>query len=223
MNAARLIACALLAAAALGGCRTTTTSSSATEAPRQTAREASDSESRVYLAGIRGLIEQGQNQAALAHLDEYIKQHPKDTEAWALRGEAYIKLDKLDEAEAVFVSLDKAKVLPTGAFGLGQVAARRGKWEDAVGHFARAATAAPTDSRILNNYGYALLMRSNWALAYDILARATELAPTSEQIRVNYMIAAAKSGHGDAVLTAANLFPEDKRAETLTFVRSWTP
>lgn len=222
MRMSHVVLLTLVAAVALGGCRTTT-SRSATEAPYQTPREAANSEDAVYLSVVRGLIDQGQYQAALAHLDEYLKGRPKDPKAWALRGEAYIRLDKLDEAQAVFVSLDRARVQPEGAFGLGQVAARRNKWDDAVANFARAAAAAPTDSRILNNYGYALLERGNWTLAYDILGRATELAPTNEQIRVNYMIAAAKAGHGDMVLSAANSFPEDKRADTLSFVRSWTP
>lgn len=180
-------------------------------------------EDALYIALIRGMNERGQSQAALAFLDDYLKRHPNDVEALSLKGEALLRTKQYDAADQIYIALDKRRVQPVAAFGLGQVRAQVGDWKGAVPQFARAASAAPTDARVLNNYGFALLKTSDFPKAYDILARAVQLSPQSQQIRTNFAIAALNSGREQQVDGILQPIPAAEREAALSFARSWKP
>ncbi|MCF4166123.1 tetratricopeptide repeat protein [Zavarzinia compransoris] len=180
-------------------------------------------EDQLYIALIRGMNERGQSQAALAFLDDYLGRHPGDVEALSLKGEALLRTGQTDEADQIYIQLDRRRIQPVAAFGLGQVRAKVGDWKGAVPQYARAAKAAPTDSRVLNNYGFALMKIEDYAEAYDVLARASQLSPESTQIRTNFAIAAMKSGREAEVPKILARIPEEERGATLSFVRSWQP
>lgn len=180
-------------------------------------------EDELYIALIRGMNERGQSQAALAFLDDYLKRHPGDVEALSLKGEALLRTDQTEAADQIYIQLDRKRIQPVAAFGLGQVRAKVGDWKGAVPQYARAAQAAPTDSRVLNNYGFALLKVEDYAKAYGVLARASQLSPDNTQIRTNFAIAAIRSGREAEVSTILARVPEAERASTLSFVRSWQP
>lgn len=180
-------------------------------------------EDQVFLALIRGMNDKGQSQAALAFLDDYLRRNPNDIEGLTLRGDALLRTGQIDAAEAVYVDLDKRRVQPAAAFGLGQVRAKVNDWAGASAQFARAAQAAPTDTRILNNYGFALLKLQQYPKAYDVLARATQLSPDNQQIKTNFVIAALNSGHDREAQATLAAMPAAERDNTLSFARSWKP
>ncbi|MDD3443889.1 MAG: tetratricopeptide repeat protein [Zavarzinia sp.] len=220
-NLWRGVAVAMLATAVLGGCArppAPARSVSGTAAPTPTPEE-----DQLYLALIRGMAEQGQSQAALAFLDDYLKRHPSDVEALTLKGEALLRTGQTDAADQIYIQLDKRRIQPAAAFGLGQVRAQVGDWKGAVPQYARAAQAAPTDARVLNNYGFALLKTEDYAKAYGVLARAAQLSPDSRQIRTNFAIAAANSGRDGELNQILAPLPEAERGAVLTLVRSWKP
>lgn len=180
-------------------------------------------EDQVLLTSIRAMNEKGQSQAALAFLDEYLKRNPNDIEALTLKGEALLRTNQLDAADQVYVALDRRRIQPAAAFGLGQVRARYNDWNGAAPQFARAAEVAPADTRILNNYGYSLLKLQQYPQAYDVLARAVQLSPDNQQIKTNYLIAALNGGHEREAESMIATLPGAERDSIITFVRSWKP
>ncbi|PWR21142.1 tetratricopeptide repeat protein [Zavarzinia aquatilis] len=215
-----LAAALLVLPLAAAGCRSASPSLSTSGASVTTPTAEEDA---LYIALIRGMNDRGQSQAALAFLDDYLKRHPDDVEALSLKGDALLRTKQYEAADQVYIALDKRRVQPVAAFGLGQVRAQVGDWKGAVPQFARAAGAAPTDARVLNNYGFALLKTSDFAKAYDVLARAVELSPQSQQIRTNFAIAALNTGREAQVDSILQPIPAAEREAALTFARSWKP
>lgn len=205
---------------AAAGCRST---APAMSAGGENVTTPTAEEDVLYIALIRGMNERGQSQAALAFLDDYLKRHPGDVEALSLKGDALLRTKQYEAADQVYIDLDKRRVQPVAAFGLGQVRAQVGDWKGAVPQFARAADAAPTDPRVLNNYGFALLKTSDFPKAYAVLARAVELNPQSQQIRTNFAIAALNTGREAQVDSILQPIPAAEREAALTFARSWKP
>lgn len=216
-----LFALALLAGLGLAGCKSSAGPArniSGEQTPRPSAEE-----DALYIAIIRNMIERDQSQAALAFLDDYLKRRPGDVEALTLKGEALLRTGQIDEADKVYIELDRRRVQPVAAFGLGQVRAKVGDWKGAVPQFARAAASAPTDPRVLNNYGFALLNTEDYAKAYGVLARAAQISPQNQQIRTNFAIAAFKGGREAEVEQILAPIPAAERPNVLSFVRSWKP
>lgn len=178
---------------------------------------------RMQLAMIRALSDQGKDEAALAFLDDYQMRFPNDPEALALRGEALLRVGKVEEAEAVFQRMFKNNVRPAADYGLGQVCAAHNDWVGAAAHFSDAVRLAPTNARYLNNYGYTLLELGKMSQAYDILGRAYELKPGNNRTRNNYILAAERSGHDSEVTKALQTANATDRADIMNFIRSWTP
>lgn len=190
---------------------------------QETPSDEADDLRRMHLAMIRGLIDQGKAEAALAFLDDYEMRFPHDLEARAMRGEALLRVGKFAEANALFQDLLKSNYRPQADFGLGEVSASSGDWATATGHFYDAARLAPTNARYLNNYGYALLEVGRAADAYDVLGRAYELTPGDNITRNNYILAAERSGHDVAATKALQTASAADRDDVMNFVRSWTP
>ncbi|PWR17766.1 tetratricopeptide repeat protein [Zavarzinia compransoris] len=219
----RALALAALAAAlGLAGCKSAGTAPARTVSGEQTPRPSAE-EDVLYIALIRGMIERDQSQAALAFLDDYLKRRPGDVEALTLKGEALLRTEQIDAADKVYIELDRRRVQPVAAFGLGQVRAKVGDWKGAAPQFARAAEAAPTDPRVLNNYGFALLNTEDYAKAYSVLARAAQLSPQNQQIRTNFAIAALKTGREAELDQILAPVAAAERPNILSFVRSWKP
>ncbi|MFA5120091.1 tetratricopeptide repeat protein [Zavarzinia sp.] len=210
-------------AAALGASGCKSMSGPAMNVSGEQAQTPTAQEDQVFLALIRGMNEKGQSQAALAFLDDYLKRHPGNAEALTLQGEALLRTNQLDKAEQVYLALDRRRIQPAAAFGLGQVRAQYNDWKGAAPQYARAAQTAPTDPRVLNNYGFALLKTGDFATAYDVLSRAAQLAGENSQVRTNLAIAALNSGHDDKVTAILSPLPAGERDAALAFARSWKP
>lgn len=220
--ALRLGALAVALPLALAGCRSAGTAPTVSVGGEAVAKPTAEEDS-LYLALIRGMIERDQAQAALAFIDEYLRRHPNDVEGLTLKGEALLRTNQAPEADKVYIELDRRRVQPVAAFGLGQVRAQVGDWAGAVPQYARAADAAPTDTRVLNNYGFALLKTSDFQKAYGILARASQLSPQNQQIRTNFLIAALNSGREAEADGILQPLAADQRPAVLSFARSWKP
>jgi len=109
------------------------------------------------LAGIEQLVRDGKPYAALAQLDSLKSEAPsvKLTRADALR-----RIDRLAEAQSIYLSLTQGNGCLDGRaqHGLGLVAAQQGRLSDSVRHLQQARQDLPTDLRVRNDLGYALLL-----------------------------------------------------------------
>jgi tight adherence protein D len=150
---------------------------------------AAQDDQHLYFAVIQGLHSAGRSQAALAYLDDFDKRYPDNIDAEILRGNAWVATGQNEKANQIFQKAVKEGAVSEGNEGLGKVCAKIQDWLCAARHFAIASRAKPTDPKLLNNLGYALLMSARIDDAYDPLARAVELQPTDKQIRNNLLIA----------------------------------
>lgn len=109
------------------------------------------------LAGIEQLIRDGKPYAALAQLDSLRSEAPSVKLA---RADALRRIDRLDEANALYLSLTQGSHCLEGRaqHGLGLVAAQQGRLADSVRHLRQARQDLPMDVRVRNDLGYALLL-----------------------------------------------------------------
>ncbi len=142
----------------------------------------------VYADLIRGMLDEGQYYAALAHIQQRRRTGGGDAELLRyFEGEARRGLGQMPEAHALYAGLLQSKLAPQAYHGLGLLHAnvdiRR-----AVAYLQEAATRAPTDAEIRNDLGYALMRAGAYDAALAELATAAELAPGSDKARNNLML-----------------------------------
>lgn len=147
----------LCAAAWLAGCAPLPRQHDAPTDPAVCSATGLNPADNTRLAGIEQLIRDGKPYAALAQLDSLKSEAPsvKLTRADALR-----RIDRLAEAQSLYLSLTQGNACLDGRaqHGLGLVAAQQGRLSDSVRHLQLARQDLPTDLRVRNDLGYALLL-----------------------------------------------------------------
>jgi Flp pilus assembly protein TadD len=154
-----------------------------------------DRERDLYLSVIGQLINHGKFYAALAHLDEFERLHGPTEQSRKLRGDAWLAVGALDNAETAYTGIAEGRLAGYGEHGLGRVAAARDDWPTASRHFERAVTQQPTNTRFLQDFASALFEMGKVDDAEFQLRKALELSAsdsaTSETVRA--MLATHKS------------------------------
>lgn len=171
-----LLACALLS---LGGCALFGESSSG-----PSASPASDT--AVYTDLIRRMIDSGQYYAALAHIQQRQREGNNDSLRF-LEAEVRRNLGQFDSAETLYRGLLNGSQSAGAYHGLGLLYASR-NLNTATGYLREAARRAPTDAKIRNDLGYALLRQNRYSEALPELATAAELDPNDDQPRNNLLL-----------------------------------
>lgn len=224
----RLLLAALCAAAPLlAGCDKQNMSSlgmlGASSSEAKAPPEASTSE--LYLTIVQGLIDQGRYRAALGYLDQYAVTEKKSPRFNMMHGEALLGVGKHDEAAKAFAALEGTDLAAVGYNGLGRVAASRGDWAQAEGHFAQAVAARPSSADYLNNLGFAEIhIGGDAALAKAEfnLRQAQELSPASASIRNNLVLALTMAGKEDEARAVIDgIATPRERAEVQKFAADW--
>ncbi|HEY1076950.1 MAG TPA: tetratricopeptide repeat protein [Fontimonas sp.] len=150
--------------------------------------EALSVDRELYADLIRGMLDEGQYYAALAHIQQRQRNGGGDAELLRyFEGEARRGLNQIPEAHALYAGLLKSKLAAQAYHGLGLLHAgtdiRR-----AVAYLQEAATRAPTDAEIRNDLGYALMRAGAYDAALAELATAAELSPGSDKARNNLVL-----------------------------------
>ena len=166
----------VLALVPLCGCQTTVVQTSPRAAETTSAAIPSDRERDLYLSVIGQLIDHGQFYAALAHLDEFERLHNATDASRKLRGDAWLAVGALDNAEAAYTAITEGRLAGFGEHGLGRVAAARDDWPAASRHFERAVGQQPTNTRFLQDFASALFELGKVNDAEFQLRKALELS-----------------------------------------------
>ncbi|QDK35424.1 tetratricopeptide repeat protein [Sphingomonas sp. IC081] len=157
----------------------------------------------LYLSLIRQARVDGRARAALAYLDDFDRQYPRDRDALMLRVNCLLDLGQTDAAEA---ALKRIAQNPQDGGVLevrGHVAAAQGRWQQAATDYAEALVQSPANPLIGNALGYARLRSGQPELAVEALKAAYDLAPREAVIRNNLVLAltvAGRGGEADTVL-----------------------
>lgn len=151
---------------------------------------------------IRGMLDQAQYYAALAHIDEQRNRFGERPELEILRAEALARIGDRNGAEAAYQKLLRGPYAAQAHHGLGLLYADLVP-SAALGHLSRAARLAPTDARIRNDYGYALLRAGRLDEAERELATAVQLAPGTPRYAANLVLALLVKGQAQRALDVA--------------------
>jgi len=172
------------------------------------------SQRQLYLDLIARLRLEGSAHAALAHLDAFDQQYPKDPEAQVLRADCLNDVGEAAEAEALYRKLVNGPVADRAEAGLGHIAAARGDWQGAADAFARAVKRKPTHAPYLNDLGFALARLGRTDEALFRFRQALELAPGDRLARNNLIVTLEKAGKAEEArrLAAAIASPQERAA-----------
>lgn len=144
---------------------------------------------RLYTDLIRELIGKDRLYAAMAHLEAQQKQFGDTAELRLLRANLLRKMDEPVAAEQLYRQLlDEGVFRGEARHGLGLIYAPQ-DLSLAVRHLRSAVTLLPTDGRIRNDLGYALLRQGQVDAAVRELATAYQLSPSQQLSRNNYIVA----------------------------------
>lgn len=172
------------------------------EEPDTAAEEAAVDSPDVRLALIARMIERGQLHAALAHLESL---PAKDAALPAPRlatAEALRRLGRFAEAERGFRELLDTPRAAEAHRGLGLLEAARGDVGAAVVSLERARAVRPTDARIRNDLGYALLLAGRLGEAESELRTAVELGDDQRAVRNLVLLLFVRAEEGAALALA---------------------
>lgn len=177
----KTLAAATLGLFALGGCQTTTVQAPLRAADAAPVASTSERERDLYLSVIGQLIEHGKYYAALAHLDEFQRLHGPLEASRRLRGDAWLAVGALENAEKEYAAITDGKLVGYGKHGLGRVAASRQDWTRAALHFEQAVNEQPTNTRFLGDFANALFELGRTNDAEFQLRKALELSPQDNE------------------------------------------
>lgn len=185
----------LLIVVTVSGCATSgMPATQALRAPRGDA----ETDRVLYADLIRGMIEQQNFYAALAHIQEQQRLQGSTPELRYLEAETRRRLGQLDAAETLYSGLLRSSLAGAAYHGLGLLYADRDA-RRSIGYLQEAARRQPTHAQTRNDLGYALAVAGDHPAALVELATAVELDPASDKARNNLALLLMLSGDEDGV------------------------
>jgi Flp pilus assembly protein TadD len=157
----------------------------------------------VHLELVQKIAASGRHHAALAHLDALPAGIAASPHARLLRADSLRQLGKLDAATDAYAELVRGPLAGLARRGLGLIAAQRGDLARALVELESARRAAPTDARVRNDYGYALLLDGQIEAASDEIATAMQLDLADERCAANFVLLLSATGRSDAAVRLA--------------------
>jgi Flp pilus assembly protein TadD len=146
------------------------------------------------LASIDQLIGEGKFYAALAQLDAL---GATSEQALLTRAEALRRIDRNEEALAIYRKLAGGCLNGRAQHGLGLLAARQGRQADALTHLRLARQLMPTDLNVRNDLGYALLLAGQLDAAQFEFLTVLDLSPGDSKAGRNLVMLTFRQGQID--------------------------
>lgn len=139
------------------------------------------------LATIGQLVDERKPYAALAELDQLASDAPK---ARLMRANALRQIDRRQDAATQYNALLDTCLAGQAHHGLGLLAAQDGRTTDALNALHRARQLQPTDIRVRNDHGYALLLAKRWDDAQFEFLTVLDLQPNEPRASRNLVLLA---------------------------------
>lgn len=184
-----------------------------------------DENAKLYTDLIRQLIDQDRLYAALAHLQAREQQFGRTDELRLLRADILRKMGDDAQARALYEQLLDTRFAGQANHGLGLIEAPTDLAQGTV-YLQRAVDQVPTNARMRNDLGYALLRQGRLADARLQLATAYQLDENNELNRNNYILLLLFEGQARRAqrIAAKSNVPkdvmDDLRAEARSLSRS---
>ncbi len=143
------------------------------------------------LAAVQQLIDDNKPYAAVAELDAMAVDSPKAT---MLRADALRQIGQGAEARSQYNKLLATCLSGRARHGLGLLAAREGQLAESLQYLKAARMALPTDPRVRNDFGYALLLSHRWSEAQFEFLTALDLQANDPRASRNLVLLAFAQG-----------------------------
>ena len=143
------------------------------------------------LAAIEQVLRDGKPYAALAQLDAMRSEAPS---VQLVRADALRRIDRTKEATALYQQLLSGCQSAQAHHGLGLLLANQGQLTEGLTHLQAARTAAPTDVRVRNDLGYALLLANRTDEARFELLTVLDLSPREPRASRNLVLLTMREG-----------------------------
>ncbi len=150
---------------------------------------------RMYLELIHKMVGQGQNYAAIAHLDQLEKTAEPAPQTVYLRAEALRGTGARIEAEKRYRSLLGGCMAGYGMHGLGLLAVEAGRLDQAEDFLKQASRERPVDAEIHNDLGMVLMLRGQFKPARQEFLTARELDEKNRLPAENLIVLALAEKH----------------------------
>ena len=150
-------------------------------------RELEDTNRAMHVDLIRKMLDQQQYYAALAHIQQQQRDSGNSDELRYLEAEARRQLGEAAAAEKLYRELLDTRMAGDAYHGLGLLYAPR-DMNVAVQYLREAARRDPTDGKIRNDLGYALLRAGRYGESLPELSTAVELDPSNDMARNNLLL-----------------------------------
>lgn len=158
---------------------------------------------QVHLDLVRNMIDKEQYYAALAHLEQIESSGEElSPEVRYLKAEALRKMGRLQEAEAVYRSLEGTPLAGQAEHGLGLLLARTDV-NSALGHLERAVKADPTNADYRNDLGYSYMLLGRFDLARAQFSTAMQLKKDARSTNNLIVLLLIEGREEDAAALAA--------------------
>lgn len=172
----------------------------------------------LYLQLIRQTRADGRPRAAIAYLDDFDRQFPRDRDAGLLRVNSLLDLGQVDLAETALAGIARGAAGKDAAAldaMRGHVLAARGRWDAAIPAYTSAVAGDPTSPVLRNALGYAMLRARRNDAAIEALRGAADLAPGDEVIRNNLILAYTVASQTQAAADALSRIGDRRAQSTL--------
>ena len=182
-----------VAVLALAGCATERRAPSQVQNSPLDAARGADENARLYTDLIRKLIDQERYYAALAHLQSRERQFGRTDELRLLRADIRRKMGDGEAARPLYEDLLDGRFSAQANHGIGLIVAPNDLAEG-TRYLERAVSQSPTDARMRNDLGYALLRQGRIREARLQLTTAYQLEGGNELNRNNYILLLLATG-----------------------------
>lgn len=159
----------------------------ATTASPNTPEELESTDKSMHVDLIRKMLDQEQYYAALAHIQQQQRSSGNSDELRYLEAEARRQLGEDAAAEKLYRDLLKGRLAGDAYHGLGLLYAPR-NLATSIQYLREAAVRTPTDAKVRNDLGYALVRAGRYAEAMPELSTAVELDPANDKARNNLLL-----------------------------------
>lgn len=143
------------------------------------------------LAAVEEILNEGKFYAAIAQVDALNNDSPK---ARLIRAEALRRIDRTKEAQGIYQDLLSTCMAGRAHHGLGLLAAYDNKHAESLQHLRQARQALPTDPRVRNDLGYALLLAGQIDDARFEFLTALDLNPRDVRAARNLVLMTFRQG-----------------------------
>lgn len=165
----------------------------------------------MYTQLIGSMLAENRNYAALAHIKELKREGHSTPTIELLHAQVEARLGHQDEARKLFTALLDGPKDTDARHGLGKLLLSQ-NYGQSLDYLKQAVSQRPTDPKLRNDYGYALMLGGCYTPALQQITTAQQLAPAAATYRNNALLSLLVAGHPGEFTTRSQAWDVNQTA-----------